>query len=543
VDAVLCGELENFCGLAVDHDGRILLFGLAGLGIGGLAYLAVPQPVLARTRMSLRLLSTADCRTIWSGTAEGSVGGKRSFCADRQTDYALESLRAAVNQLVESLGLPRALAPAASSSPIDAGERPRCPREDDAEAAEKDALATARHHAEDGETAAAIEVVSRALAQRPNFAAAQLLLQDLLLHQHGTQDFLVHAERSFHPLPADEPLLGILRARSLRLADRIAEARCVLGEIRSSLPDCPLLLLEDAATLREARRMPEALAACRRALELDPESARAHEEMARTSLVWGHVDAAGAEEAARRALELEPQSTSAAVLLAKARYHGGDRKQALLFPFDLRPPADLLSHPTGHVLEKGELTPGFLFVGNVKLGLPGGFTLGTNTFRWIFKEPNALAKIRLSREAAYRPAVAIQARFLGNTEIEDSGSHSSELELLAAISKRVTRRVSVHVGGGPVFQDRDSPFALTDTTSVSFRDREDFAALDVGLHPHVKLLLEPAVVRFAGNPWEDWQATGGVLFDMLVMRFKAGVEYRSWEDHHWAPSLGMWMGR
>lgn len=76
VDAILCGELEHFYGLAEDHEGKAILITIGGLGIGGLAYLAVPQPVTARTRMSLRLVSTEDSRTIWSGVAEGSIDEK-----------------------------------------------------------------------------------------------------------------------------------------------------------------------------------------------------------------------------------------------------------------------------------------------------------------------------------------------------------------------------------------------------------------------------------------------------------------------------------
>ena len=171
------------------------------------------------------------------------------------------------------------------------------------------------------------------------------------------------------------------------------------------------------------------------------------------------------------AFQAEPGSPSARAIGATATYLPGDRAGALAelrqlrrghsdnivvrslyaaaFPFDLRAPTDPLNHhPTGYSLEKGELSMGFYGVGETKLGLPGGVALGTSTLNWIFKEPNLLAKIGLLREATVRPAPAIEARYVGNSEIEDSDRHSSQVRVMAAASKRVLPRVSLHGGFG-----------------------------------------------------------------------------------------------
>jgi len=367
-------------------------------------------------------------------------------------------------------------------------------------------------------------------------------------------------------LPDTDPLGVILRARALREAGRTEEALADLDKLEERLPDCPMLLVEQARALWSIGKIAEATAHCERAIEIDPGYARGHEELALVYLSESSVNASGAEREARRAMDLRPDRAAPRALLATAQYRSGDRRAALdgfraanradpydlltvglyrrVFPFDARPPTDLLVHPMGYSLEAGELTLGFLYLGQIKYGLPGGVTVGTNTVQWIIKEPNALLKLRLLREGAYLPAVAIDGRYRGNIDIEHWDHHVSEFPVFLALSKRLLPSFSLHLGGGRIFQDRDSPIHLDNGSLLIMRELQGFLALDFEVARSFKLLLEPYAVRFHDEEIWDWGGASGFIWDMGVARLKLGAVYHAWgDDQQWYPAIGFWWGR
>jgi tetratricopeptide (TPR) repeat protein len=332
------------------------------------------------------------------------------------------------------------------------------------------------------------------------------------------------------------------------------------------LPNCPLLLAFRAEALRKREMLTEALRDARRAVEIDPESARAREELGLVLLAQNPPDMAGAEEQAAELLRKDPMMPGASAIQAHVQYMRGNRREAFrmikkihaqapydltvreiygkTFLFDQRPPIDILDHPTGHCLENREWSVGVFLLGHVKRGFPGGLAIGTNTARWISGEPNASLKFRLLREGAVQPAAALDARYIGNMEIEDSDDHASEFPMSLSLSKRMMPGFSFHLGGVRILQDRKSPFPVKDGKAILFRELESYAALDLELLHNLKLLVEPSAVRFEHDDKWEWQGVAGVLLSGSGSpnRIKAGAGFRSWDDS-WFAVVGWWLGR
>src|SRR5690606_4404843 len=126
----------------------------------------------------------------------------------------------------------------------------------------------------------------------------------------------------------DQPMIAVELARALVKAKRRDAARDVLVLARKQWPDHPQVwlasgeVLEDAAATRN-----EALAAYKRAIELEPTDEAAYLGLARTLDATG--DRAAAERTLRRLITRVPGSIDGHYQLAQRLEQRGDRKGAI----------------------------------------------------------------------------------------------------------------------------------------------------------------------------------------------------------------------
>ncbi len=569
-DLALCGRLEHFYGFAKDNDATMISLSIATLGLGGLAYAAVPRPVVARTQMSgLKLLSTATCETLWSGDIESSFASMKALSTDDEGRFARQSLRNAMNLLVEDLSARDAGRGDASLDGTDPRQASQCPAETQGSEDLQRSLEEVRRIWRAGHQSKAIRLLEEITRREPQFVQGQVLLQECWALRFGTGSRMPGL-RSVQGLDPTDPLSAILRGRALCLSGDHALSVAEFDRLDQRLPNCPLLLAFRAEALRKREMVTEALRDARRAVEIDPESARAREELGLVLLAQNPPDTAGAEQQAAELLRKDPIMPGASAIQAHVQYMRGNRREAFrmikkihaqapydltvrevydkTFLFDLRPPIEILDHPTGYCLGSREWSVGAFLMGHIKRGFPGGLAIGTNTLGWIGKEPNASLKLRLLREGVVKPAAALDARYNGNMKIEDSDAHASEFPVSLSLSKRLLPRISFHLGGTRVLQDRKSPFPVKDGKAVLFRELESYAALDLELLHNLKLLVEPSAVRFGHDDKWEWQGVAGVLLSGsgslggMANRIKAGTGFRSW-DNSWFVILGLWWGR
>lgn len=567
IDAVLCGDIEHFYGYAEDHEVKAICIIIGTLGVGGLVYLAMPQPTTGHTDLAgLELISTDDCEVLWEGSAEGLISERRVWSTDKHYDYARESLAMAASAMVRQFSSPYIPGGRFSAVLEETTLEIVCPDEIPPTPAQAGALRQAREALFQGAPERSIAILTEVVREDPRCMEAQALLQDCWLLHHGDDDPETLLDTSLSGLADTDPLGVILHARALREAGRTEEALADLDELATLLPACPMLLVERADALRRAGKIAEATENYEKAIEIDPGCARGHEALALIYILNSPPDVPGAKREAVRAMDLRPDGAAPHALLAAARYRGGERGAALdgfraavrkdphdlltvalynrFFPFDAGPPTDLLIHPTGYSLETGELTLGFLGLGQAKYGIPGGVTVGTNTLQWILKEPNALLKLRLMREATYLPAVAIDGRYRGNIDVEHWDHHVSEFQVFVALSKRLLPSFSLHMGAGRVFQDRGNPIHLDNGDLLNMRELQGFLAFDFEIASSFKLLLEPYIVRFHNEEIWDWGGAMGFIWHIGVARLKLGTVYMAWDDdQQWYPAVGFWWGR
>jgi tetratricopeptide (TPR) repeat protein len=135
------------------------------------------------------------------------------------------------------------------------------------------------------------------------------------------------------PLPDPKDKLPLLRelleAQALRDAGRLDDAARRLEALVRKDPDNPAVHLALSTVYFRRRDAPAAIAAGRRAVELNPESA-----VAVLDLAFAYQAAGRADEAAsgfERVLELDPENLKGLVNLGEIHYARGEREKALDF--------------------------------------------------------------------------------------------------------------------------------------------------------------------------------------------------------------------
>jgi tetratricopeptide (TPR) repeat protein len=104
-----------------------------------------------------------------------------------------------------------------------------------------------------------------ALDLRPDFAAARLLVADILQNEHHPETAL----RTLNEVPATDPLIGIVQLRKAALVDRLGrsdDAMHDLERMARDYPDSPLPDEQRGDILRSKQRFPDAVVAYDRAI-------------------------------------------------------------------------------------------------------------------------------------------------------------------------------------------------------------------------------------------------------------------------------------
>jgi tetratricopeptide (TPR) repeat protein len=126
----------------------------------------------------------------------------------------------------------------------------------------------------------------------------------------------------------DQPMIAVELARALAKAKRDAAAHDVLVLARKQWPDHAQVWLASGEVLEDApSTRKEALAAYRRAIELEPTEERAYVGLARTQQAAG--DGAGAERTLRSLIKKLPSSVEGHYRLAQRLEERGDRNAAV----------------------------------------------------------------------------------------------------------------------------------------------------------------------------------------------------------------------
>jgi len=178
VDAVLCGDLEHFYGYAEDHEVKAICITIGTLGVGGLVYLSVPQPIVGHTSLAdLELISTHDCEVLWEGSAEGLISERRIWSTDKHYDYARESLAMAASDFVRRFSSPHIPGGRFSAVLEDTTLELVCPDEESATATQAGALRRAKEALFEGDREHAIAILTEVVREDPRCMEAQFLLQ------------------------------------------------------------------------------------------------------------------------------------------------------------------------------------------------------------------------------------------------------------------------------------------------------------------------------------------------------------------------------
>jgi arylsulfatase A-like enzyme/Flp pilus assembly protein TadD len=145
----------------------------------------------------------------------------------------------------------------------------------------------------------------------------------------GAADSAVRRRQGPLPDPKDKlpRLQELLRAQGLRDAGRLEDAAQALEELVRKDPDNPAVHLALSSVHFRRKDAQAAIAAGRRAVELNPESAVAVLDLAFAYQAAGRVDEAAS--GFERVLALDPENLKALVNLGEIRYARSEREQAL----------------------------------------------------------------------------------------------------------------------------------------------------------------------------------------------------------------------
>jgi tetratricopeptide (TPR) repeat protein len=115
-------------------------------------------------------------------------------------------------------------------------------------------------------------------------------------------------------IPAKELTLMLEAGYVYRYAGKFREAREIFQGVRALLPKADAAEIALAGVALDEKKLDEAEAHCRRALEVNPGSAAAYAQLGEVLLLQN--DGAGAQKSLKKSIELSPSGPSAA--LAKA---------------------------------------------------------------------------------------------------------------------------------------------------------------------------------------------------------------------------------
>ena len=165
------------------------------------------------------------------------------------------------------------------------------------------------------------------LAPLPANAYAHYLAGKLALYRHDPAAAADELRLAAEAAP-DQPMISVELARALVKAKRLPAARDVLAIARTRWPDHAEVWLASGEVLEDApATRTQALAAYRRALELEPKEEHAYLGLARTQQAAG--DAAGAERSLRKLVAKVPSSIDGHYRLAQRLEERGDRAAAI----------------------------------------------------------------------------------------------------------------------------------------------------------------------------------------------------------------------
>jgi tetratricopeptide (TPR) repeat protein len=173
-----------------------------------------------------------------------------------------------------------------------------------------DAMASLRTSGDAGGVDAAVAEYERALAApSPHWSLRERYagIQRRLRHPAVAVDQLEILTRQFPQHPGFQLLLS----RALRDAGRFGEARSALQKVLDYQPDAPVTLVELAQLELAQGRLPQATAAARQAVALDPFDANALNVLAASlcpRLQCGAAERTEAADLLARALEIAPES-------------------------------------------------------------------------------------------------------------------------------------------------------------------------------------------------------------------------------------------
>ncbi len=235
----------------------------------------------------------------------------------------------------------------------------RSGRTTDAEALCRAILATAPGHPRSlhllgvirfaaGDTEAGIELLTRALSARPDYADAEFNLGVMVAAGGRLPEALAHFDRVVASRP-DHADAHIRRGAMLMGLDRPAEAESAFRRALELRPDDGLILADLSSVAFRQRAFDRAVEYGRRAAARTPESPETHLRLGRALMEQGaYGEARGCF---RRALDLDPQSVPATSHLASVLLATGEpdaaidhyRRAVALAPDDFEPRRRLLA--------------------------------------------------------------------------------------------------------------------------------------------------------------------------------------------------------
>jgi len=164
-----------------------------------------------------------------------------------------------------------------------------------------------------------------AIAPLPRDAYAYYLRGKLALYRDDAGAAARELQAAAKAAP-DQPMIVVELARALTKAKQEMPARDVLVEARRRWPDHAQVWLASGEVLEQIGDKPAAIAAYRRAIELEPDEERAYLGLARTQIVA--EDQRGAERTLRALVKRVPASVDGHYRLAQRLDQRGDRNAA-----------------------------------------------------------------------------------------------------------------------------------------------------------------------------------------------------------------------
>jgi len=192
-----------------------------------------------------------------------------------------------------------------------------------------------------------------------------------------------------------------------------------------------------------------------------------------------------------------------------------------------------MSNLTGYTLNKGEFTIG---LGSVSFGITDQVQVGTNILLYLFQIYNADLKVTLMNSESV--TVAAGSNFsVFNLEVFGADTGFTSFSPYVAVSKMLTDKTTLHVGGQYSFFSGDADIEDADVTAVS-KGTSFYAGLEYSFSNRTKFLTEGGY----DTTFDGFRFGGAVLFGWKKFRLKLVVNYFKPESTQGftLPVIGLW---